>query len=153
MADLLTRAYYPDFDEQQITIERDRLCRIASDPTAGDRTAVRRWRADDFIEAFRKTYDEGDLKEYVDGMALGFNPLPSDPRWMYYESDQVALQSDWQCVRSDLSRVWSTFYNLHSCLEHQADDEVSRPEDGEPASNERSDAAQSAAGGDHTSGT
>ena len=74
MADMLTRAYYPHFNEQQHATERTRLCHVAI-----------KWL--DTANARRNLQ----WKDYIAGMALSLNPLPSSPISTFYVSDLEAL--------------------------------------------------------------
>jgi hypothetical protein len=108
MADMLTRIYYPHFSEQQRTNERNRLCHAAIEwlDTANARRNLQ-W------------------KDYIDGIALSLNPLPSSPASTFHVSDLEALQSDWLNVRADLSAIWSILSTVHHSLEHTPNDEQS----------------------------
>jgi hypothetical protein len=107
MADLLARAYYSHFDEHQLTIERNRLCQVAIE----------------WLDAARpKRNWQDNWKDYLEGMTLAINPLPCDQRWLFYDSDLQALQSDWEHVRADLAAIWSTFSSMHHSIERDSDD-------------------------------
>jgi hypothetical protein len=60
------------------------------------------------------------LKEYLYGVGLAINPLPSEAAH-FYTSDYDALLSDWVTTQSDLERVWGTSTAIQKCFDGHTD--------------------------------
>lgn len=136
MADMLTRIYYPNFDEDRLAHERARLCRAAVEWLDAGSSQL----------GWRHRY-----RDYIEGMALGLNPLPSTRPSLFHDSDVEALRSDWANVRADLLGVWSILSSMNHSLEHGSDEQHSGREPEIPSSRGKN-ARKTALDRDHTSG-
>ncbi len=52
--------------------------------------------------------DRDALRAYLEGMSLGFNPLPARRRQTFIKSDEDAFRSDWEAVCGDMRSTFNS---------------------------------------------
>jgi hypothetical protein len=57
------------------------------------------------------------LTEYLAGLAMTMNLLPTSPEYTFLQSDRTALAADWAVVQGDINRVWNAISTAQKIAE------------------------------------